>query len=558
LCDEDEFLRRPLDTVPEIALSDLSRNLLDLLRGLGALLPEQAMPVSVDDWLQQPWLLSPPRERLEAALRILQQSRALDGMGHITATGRQLAELPVTVRLGCIAVAASQRYRNGTLGQDILHATLVLCALLSEGDLQPRAAASRGDAQDTDEHDNALERQYVLFCRLAGGQQPNSADLARRLARLQETLRSLWRGCGLVGAESWTLKDLVAVLPTELPLESCAAVFFAGYADAVALASGPGLLMHMTGESYVAPCVTQPGWHLVLEGVRLQSAGRKGSQTHKLASKVLPLDPVHLLDGPEEWLCEAQEVEAPKGAAPGLVRVRQVLRYGQLIMDQQQLKVDDSGFAKALSAWLLREHMARVMSCDAMVQLGKRLAVARPLLPEAAATSEGSLDPEALAQRLAVFLCSERGHAATSVSVDWDELTQEGCCARWALEPGVLAVLNRAAPSRLRLDNGIVVAVDYTGEQPTLVGKIQEFFGLVRHPQVSTAITKPTIQLQAPGGQTAQITADLVAFWTSSYPAVKKAYLGRYPKHHWPDDPAQAKPFLTKRQATLGIIRSGS
>jgi ATP-dependent helicase HrpB len=100
----------------------------------------------------------------------------------------------------------------------------------------------------------------------------------------------------------------------------------------------------------------------------------------------------------------------------------------------------------------------------------------------------------------------------------------------------------------LELDNGVTVAVDYLGDTPALVGRIQDFYGLSRHPQFKGSATKPLVRLLAPGGQTAQITADLPAFWLSSYSAVRKAYQGRYPKHHWPDDPATARPLLTKRQ----------
>jgi HrpA-like RNA helicase len=56
------------------------------------------------------------------------------------------------------------------------------------------------------------------------------------------------------------------------------------------------------------------------------------------------------------------------------------------------------------------------------------------------------------------------------------------------------------------------------------------------------------VELLAPGGQTAQITSDLGQFWKSSYAEVKRSYLGRYPRHYWPDEPARSMPFLTKRQ----------
>ena len=47
-----------------------------------------------------------------------------------------------------------------------------------------------------------------------------------------------------------------------------------------------------------------------------------------------------------------------------------------------------------------------------------------------------------------------------------------------------------------------------------------------------------------PAGQDVQgiIIQDLASFWADGYAEVRKEMRGRYPKHHWPEDPLSATP----------------
>ena len=50
------------------------------------------------------------------------------------------------------------------------------------------------------------------------------------------------------------------------------------------------------------------------------------------------------------------------------------------------------------------------------------------------------------------------------------------------------------------------------------------------------------LHLLSPAQRPIQVTQDLRGFWDRTYTEVKKELKGRYPKHHWPDDPWTATP----------------
>jgi ATP-dependent helicase HrpB len=102
--------------------------------------------------------------------------------------------------------------------------------------------------------------------------------------------------------------------------------------------------------------------------------------------------------------------------------------------------------------------------------------------------------------------------------------------------------LDRMAPTHYRVPSGARRPIDYSGEKPVLAVRIQEMFGLCQTPTVARGRQTLLLHLLSPAGRPAQITEDLAGFWANSYPAVKKELKGRYPKHHWPDDPRQGQP----------------
>jgi ATP-dependent helicase HrpB len=54
------------------------------------------------------------------------------------------------------------------------------------------------------------------------------------------------------------------------------------------------------------------------------------------------------------------------------------------------------------------------------------------------------------------------------------------------------------------------------------------------------------LHLLSPADRPIQVTADLPGFWSGSWSEVRKDMAGRYPKHRWPVDPANADPKRMK------------
>jgi len=104
--------------------------------------------------------------------------------------------------------------------------------------------------------------------------------------------------------------------------------------------------------------------------------------------------------------------------------------------------------------------------------------------------------------------------------------------------------LDELAPRSLELPGGRSVPIDYTGEQPDASVRVQDLFGVTEHPMAGGIPIR--LHLLSPADRPIQVTADLPGFWAGSWIEVRKDMAGRYPKHQWPVDPANADPKRMK------------
>jgi ATP-dependent helicase HrpB len=112
-----------------------------------------------------------------------------------------------------------------------------------------------------------------------------------------------------------------------------------------------------------------------------------------------------------------------------------------------------------------------------------------------------------------------------------------------ALVPhNLLQDLTRMAPTHFEAPTGERHPIRYDGEEPVLTIRVQQLFGLKTHPAIAGGKLPLLLELTSPAHRPIQTTRDLPGFWAGSWKDVRAEMRGRYPKHPWPEDPANAAP----------------
>ncbi|TIM84600.1 ATP-dependent helicase C-terminal domain-containing protein, partial [Mesorhizobium sp.] len=136
---------------------------------------------------------------------------------------------------------------------------------------------------------------------------------------------------------------------------------------------------------------------------------------------------------------------------------------------------------------------------------------------------------------------------------DWLLPYLSGAASFAAIDPSVLSAglmalvphdlqrrIEALAPTHFDAPSGSRVPIRYDGEWPVLAIRVQELFGLDRHPAIASGTVPLTLELLSPAHRPIQTTRDLPGFWRGSWADVRADMRGRYPKHVWPENPLLA------------------
>jgi len=260
-----------------------------------------------------------------------------------------------------------------------------------------------------------------------------------------------------------------------------------------------------------------------------------------LAAAAIALPEIEAVAG--ERIVSAQEVAYDRGAQA--LRSRDTRRLGAVVLSERPLPVPATEeAARALARGIASAGVGALPWSKALTQWRERVAFLR----RAEGEEWPDVSDDTLALTVEEWLAPHLVGKAAVADLAPDELSD----AVHALLPWPLRRrLDDEAPTHIEVPTGSRIAIDYGGEQgPVLAVRVQELFGLDRHPTIAGGRVPLVLQLLSPAQRPIQITRDLPGFWRGSWTAVRADMRGQYPKHPWPEDPLSAPP--TRRAKPRG------
>ena len=494
---------------PEILSADLSSLALDLAAwGTG---PEQLV-----------FLDPPPRPALAEAKALLAELDAIDGDGRISEEGRRLRRLPLPPRLARMVVDAADK---GAMLQAAEIAVLIGERGLAGDnvDLTVRLAALRRDRTPRGREARALAARWA---EIAGDPSPVAGKDGKGVGTATPGVSTVAQELSIPipnpsaqGQGEVSAGELLALAYPERIAKNRG-----GETGAFILANGRGAQIDAA-----SPLAREP---------YLAVAELSGSAA---AGRILLAAPIMLTEIEARFadrIVTREDIAFdPVGAA---VRLRRIRRLGAIALAEQPMPVSASEeTARLLAEGVARLGVARLPWTKALRQWRDRVMFLQRAEDQNTDRQWPDLSDSALA--------ADRDWlgAVFAGKTSFAELSADEFAAALAarLPYPLQRRLDAEAPTHFVAPTGSHVPIDYEAEGgPKIAIRVQELFGLDRHPAIAGGRIALTVELLSPAQRPVQTTRDLPGFWRGSYASVRAEMRGRYPKHPWPDDPIAAPP----------------
>ncbi|OAJ96056.1 ATP-dependent helicase HrpB [Vibrio bivalvicida] len=269
-------------------------------------------------------------------------------------------------------------------------------------------------------------------------------------------------------------------------------------------------------------------------------------RSHSESSQVLTaveLDVFELQNHSPE-LFRRQEVVDWDEQKGRLVAQRQT-KIGRLITETASLpEPSREKMTQALLNFVQRKGLSVLNWTPQSVELLERMRCGQEWLPE---QQWPALDESGLLDNLAIWLepyLTGVGSVKALAKVDIEAALM--AYLGWPLNQEI----DKWLPTHYQVPTGSKKKIRYQqGQEPVLSVRMQEVFGEQDSPEIALGRKRLVLELLSPAQRPLQVTRDLASFWSGAYKEVQKEMKGRYPKHVWPDDPANhVATTKTKRQ----------
>lgn len=425
------------------------------------------------------WLDTPPAINLQAAKRLLQMLGALEG-DRLSARGQKMAALGNDPRLAAMLVSATNENEAATAAK--------LAAILEE--------PPRGGSTDL----------AVAFSRNQPAWQQRSQQLLKRL-----NVRS--------GQPDSTL------LPSLLAR---------AFADRIARRRGQeGRYQLANGMGAMLDADDASGRHEWLIAPLLLQGSASPDARILLA---LSLDIEVLMQACPELLQQSDTIEWDE--TQGTLKAWRRSRIGQLTVKVQPLaKPSEEELHQAMLNGIRDKGLSVLNWTPEAEQFRLRLQCAANWLPE---YDWPAVDEESLLATLESWLLPHMSGVHSLRALKALNVAQ---ALRGLLDWSMLQRLDSELPAHYTVPTGSRIAIRYHEDNPPVLAvRMQEMFGEAKTPTIAQGRVPLVLELLSPAQRPLQVTSDLSAFWQGSYREVQKEMKGRYPKHVWPDDPANTAP----------------
>ncbi|HGL5372307.1 TPA: ATP-dependent helicase HrpB [Citrobacter farmeri] len=250
----------------------------------------------------------------------------------------------------------------------------------------------------------------------------------------------------------------------------------------------------------------------------------------------LPLDIDALIQRCPELLHQSDTIEWDE--AQGTLKAWRRLRIGELTVKVQPLaKPSEEELHLAMLNGIRDKGLNVLNWTPAAEQLRLRLHCAAKWLPE---YDWPAVDDRTLLDTLESWLLPHMSGVHSLRGLKSLDVHQ---ALSGLLDYSLQLRLVSSLPTHYTVPTGSRIAIRYHDDNPpALAVRMQEMFGEARTPTIAEGRVPLVLELLSPAQRPLQITQDLAAFWQGSYRDVQKEMKGRYPKHVWPDDPANTAP----------------